>query len=696
LKRLLLVATAAACFITASARAEFNEYRSIFIDRFDFPYQNGNIATMTSTIQSMINAAADEGFTEVVWQARARGDALYNSTIEPAASGLTPGFDPLQVALDAAHARGLKLHAWLNATPMWSGTTETPPAGHIFHNSSPSFRLQDVNGNLEPQQGWSNYASANPILPEMHAHLNNVVADLAANYDVDGIHLDYIRYLPGTFNTNNFARMPHDPISHQMFNAATGLDGSDVANFQAYKTFLTNRITDLVASIKQNVDALEVTEGRTMELTASVFMSPDRAKNEYGQDWGRWVHEGLLDVAMPMLYISALNDHLFDPYLANALSYQNPATGTRVAPTLGSYLHVNPSAGGGVALTLEQMQSAYEMGADGIGYYDFPAYFNGYSSDDRQQIRDLLENLAPQPPPDPLPPGKPGNVIDDFESDEHHFGWPYNTSPVSQTNGLSPDTTIERVTTAAQGGAASQALHLVPESAGGLWNLRHNSGIGIVAHPSGNEPLAATGWVGFWMKTDDPGMRVQIGIDDPVGNTALERGVLQEIVADGQWHLYQWNFEDPDDWHAFAGGANGEIDAANGFVTIDSIWLSGAGEAMLYLDAVSHNPDGPITASGDFNRDGIVDGDDLAAWREGLAEQADIDFADGDSDGDGDVDGRDFLAWQRTLGLSNAPPTPLVAAVPEPGSVVLLTCLGVAAGLRRLLWRTNSTRCAGA
>ncbi len=289
--------------VAASALAEF-DYRSIFVDRFDYPYTTGNIAQMTNDINAIMQNAADFGFEHVIWQVRGRADALYNSNIEPKGSGLTPGFDPLQVALDAAHSRGLKLHSWLNASPLWNTTAINPPAGHIFHNTSPSFRLMDINGNLEPQAGWSNYSSVNPILPEVHAHFNNVVNDIAANYAVDGIHLDYIRYLPGANNAAaDFAQLPHDPISHQMFFDATGLDASVSSNFNAYKTYITGRITDLVASIKGTVDAAEVTTGRTMELTASVSRDADVGKNDYMQDYRTWIENELLDVAMPMIYL---------------------------------------------------------------------------------------------------------------------------------------------------------------------------------------------------------------------------------------------------------------------------------------------------------------------------------------------------------------------------------------------------------
>jgi uncharacterized lipoprotein YddW (UPF0748 family) len=675
--------------LAASARAELTEYRSIFVDRFDFPFQSPDVPAMTATIESMIQKAADEGFTEVVWQVRARGDALYNGNIEPAAFGLTPGFDPLQVALDATHAHGMKFHAWLNSTPMWNHATLAPPPGHIFHNTDPSFRIQNLDGTLEPQQGYVSYAIANPILPEFHDHFNSVVTDIATNYDVDGIHLDYIRYVPGTFNVNNFARMPHDPISHQMFADATGgLDGGDVENFEAYKTFLTDRITDLVASVKQNVDALEVSEGRAMELTASLFMEPSRAKNEYAQDWGRWVDEGLLDVAMPMIYISAQNDHLFEPYLASALSYKNPATGTRVAPNIASYLHMDPSRGGEVELTLEQIQIAHDLGADGVNFYDYPAFFNEYSAGDRAQIRDLLKNLAP-------PKAGPGDVIDDFEVNEGRFAWAYNSSPPSQTNGLSTATTIDRVTSEAQGGGASQELNLAASVPGGAWNLRHNSGLGggMQANPLGNVPLTATGSVGLWIKTDDAGVTVQLAIDDPVaaGSSAIEKGTALQLIADNQWHLYQWDFENDDDWTPFGNaGSDGDIDATSGEVTIDSILFAGAGSAQLFLDTVSHNPFGKLTVTGDYNGDGTVDSDDLESWSEGVGTASNAAFDQGDGDADGDVDGADLLAWQRNLGVTTFT-TPAVAAagsVPEPGAAVLMVVAGlILAGARRVVDR---------
>ncbi len=203
-------------------------------------------------------------------------------------------------------------------------------------------------------------------------------------------------------------------------------------------------------------------------------------------------------------------------------------------------------------------------------------------------------------------------------------------------------------------GTASQLINLVVDATGDdSWQVRHNSGIGSAAQPAGNVPLAGTGYVGFWLKTDDPGITVRIGIDDPVGanTTALERGAVKNVVADNQWHLYQWNFEDAAAWDAFAGGANGQIDAASGNVTIDSIWLAGDGSSQIYLDSVMHNANGLITPGytpGDFDGDGLVNSADYATWR-GTFGQSVTPWTGADGNGNGVVDMGDYILWRRQM-----------------------------------------------
>ncbi|WP_218932389.1 glycoside hydrolase family 10 protein [Adhaeretor mobilis] len=654
---LCLLSAIFALSLANSTSAEFSERRSIFVDRYDFNY-SGNISTMTNQINGMMQSAADEGFTDIVWQVRGRGDALYNSNFEPAISNLTPGFDPLQTALDAAHSRGLKVHAWFNSTTLWNTNNLNPPSGHIFNNTNPSFRLEELSGNLEPQDGWGSYSSVNPILPEVHTHINNVVNDVAANYAVDGIHLDYIRYIPGT---SDFDRLPHDTLSHTMFNSATGLDGSNPSNAAAYENYIASRITDLVGSVGQTVDAAETSTGRAMEFSASVWRDPDVAVNDYMQDYRTWLENDLLDIVMPMIYLSASNDGTY--FNDNLLNTMRTSTDSRVMPTFATYLHA-ASGGGGAALTRSQIERAYFMGADGVGFYDFPTYFDtnsnpAYNNAERESIRDLFNEIANA--------SSTGSSIDNFDADEGHF----NSSPtLSGSNQGINGATAQRVTTEAQAGDGSQEL--VIDGSNGGWFLRHLSGGGSVA---ANQEFASTGSIGFWLKTEDEGLTVQIALDDP---NSADRGFLQPVQADGEWHLYQWNLEDDRQWEAWA-SEEGSITGST--VTIDSIQFFGAGDATIYLDSVSHNPDGylaGLTAAGpgDFDADGDIDADDLAQWQgdygvNGLS----------DADNDDDSDGLDFLTWQQNY----APASSSAAAntVPEPSTLALLIGLTLMPRCRR-------------
>lgn len=77
----------------------------------------------------------------------------------------------------------------------------------------------------------------------------------------------------------------------------------------------------------------------------------------------------------------------------------------------------------------------------------------------------------------------------------------------------------------------------------------------------------------------------------------------------------------------------------------------------------------------DFDGNGVVNGDDLTAWRNGFGTAAGASRSDGDANGDGAVDGNDFLAWQRSFGVSILPATAVIA-VPEPAAwLVAALCM---------------------
>ncbi len=251
--------------------------------------------------------------------------------------------------------------------------------------------------------------------------------------------------------------------------------------------------------------------------------------------------------------------------------------------------------------------------------------------------------------------------------------------------------TADRSSTEAHSGSHSQLLDITyDEIAGGDFLLRHVSGSRYsnfdgssnTAARIANLQFESIGSVGFWLKTDDIDLEVSIALDDP---TTGDRGLLKQVIADNQWHKYEWFLDEVSDWEAWIGAGNGQIDGEN--VTIDSIQILGSSDAQVYLDDVFWDPLAVFVPSvpGDFNGDGQVDNADLLDWQTGYGISSSAAVSDGDADEDGDVDGDDFLIWQRSL---TAPALSDLESVPEPSSLAL-----VLAGFTVLaVWRRSGVK----
>lgn len=660
--------------VSGPACAEtFDDFRGLWISRFEYNEDS------TVDIQNKINNAADMGITDVFWQVRGKADAYYFSNHETPAEGWQQNIDPLQVAINQAQQRGVKLHAWLNTMPIWRDSAAPSDPNHIFYNSNPSFRVSDINGAVETLVNGSSsfsgsYARVNHVLPEVQTHLNNVANDLATNYDVDGIHLDYVRWLGPSDQSDSFRPdwdyLPHDAYSHQLYLDATGLDGANGSTFgrrQAYRDWVQSRVTDLVTSIGQTVDAAEVTEGREIQLSAAVWNNPTTAENTYLQDYRTWLEQDLLDIAVPMVYLSQSNRNLMAGFLDDIFQAQ---TNTDISIGLGSYLHTGGTSGG-VSETISQMQQVYDDGrADSLTFFSYGSLLNGssLSNERRDAVVAWYDSLVAVDPPGPggnLAPE--ATLISGFDApgDEGYFASSITAGGQTTIDGSS---SADQTDAMHHEGSGSQLLDI---NATGEWTLRHLSG---GAAPVGNLPLDAAGSIGFWLKTDTPGLTVQIALDDP---GSADRGELKNVIADGEWRLYEWDLNDDDQWNGWVTG-DGVITGPT--LTIDSIFLYGSGDAEVYLDTVAHNPNGSLLAPplpGDFDFDGDVDQDDYTVWQANYGATGDGLAADGN--GDGVVDAADFTVWRDAAASAAAS-----QAVPEPTALglFLISMLG-ARPLRR-------------
>jgi uncharacterized lipoprotein YddW (UPF0748 family) len=200
------------CTYSIPARAA--EVRALWVVR--------NTLTSPEKIQRMIESAASNGFNTLIVQVRGRGDAYYRSRWEPRAAELKDqpaDFDPLATTIDAAHKRGLKVHAWLNTSLLANLDALPSDPNHVYNKhpewlavprpvaaelyklspSDPVYRTRIVE--------WSKANRAElegvyvgPANPKVREHIYRIWMDVLEKYAVDGLHFDYVRFASPDFD----------------------------------------------------------------------------------------------------------------------------------------------------------------------------------------------------------------------------------------------------------------------------------------------------------------------------------------------------------------------------------------------------------------------------------------------------------------------------------------------------------------
>src|SRR3954468_13828129 len=115
----------------ATARADDRpEYRAYWVDTFRTPF-----ATKVD-VERIVEAAVESNANALFVQVRRRGDAWYLDAAEPLAEAMDGTFDPLRALLDAAHARGIQVHAFVIVGAVFHGNPNSGPLprdpNHIF------------------------------------------------------------------------------------------------------------------------------------------------------------------------------------------------------------------------------------------------------------------------------------------------------------------------------------------------------------------------------------------------------------------------------------------------------------------------------------------------------------------------------------------------------------------------------------
>ncbi|MBR5963371.1 MAG: family 10 glycosylhydrolase [Bacteroidaceae bacterium] len=257
------------------------EYRAVWLTtlkNLDWPSKPGvtpaDEARQKAELCTILDTLQAVGINTVLLQTRLRGDVIYPSLIEPFATVITgkegrrPSYDPLEFAVAECHRRGMQCHAWIVA-----------------------LQVKD-NQYVDPSQS------------AVVEHLCNVVDEVVRNYDIDGIHLDYIRY-PESAKGN--AQWRRDNVTRCM-----------------------RAVYNTVKERKPWVCVSAATLGKYRD-TKRYSSSGWNAYNTVFQEAQAWTSEGIVDALFPMLYY---RDKHYYPFVAD---WAEHAHGKHFVAGLGIY-----------------------------------------------------------------------------------------------------------------------------------------------------------------------------------------------------------------------------------------------------------------------------------------------------------------------------------------------------------------------
>ncbi len=296
------------------------------VSNIDWPSSRTlSTAQQQAELLRILDTLKNTGINTVYLQVRPECDALYASTIDPWSYWLTnaqgtapsPAWDPLAFAAAEAHKRGMDMHAWLNPFRAKQSTPALAP-NHVV-NLHPDWTF--ISGSL---------TMLNPGLPQVRQYLQQVVADIASRYDLDGIHFDDYFY-------------PYGGMTGQDNETFTTQNPTNIATIEDWRR---NNINTMIAMVYDTLQHINTQMGKNIVFGVSPFgiwksgtpagISGTSSYSQIYCDPIAWLQQGKVDYLAPQLYwkITGAQDY---QKLSQWWNDQGKLYGRQIYPGLALY-----------------------------------------------------------------------------------------------------------------------------------------------------------------------------------------------------------------------------------------------------------------------------------------------------------------------------------------------------------------------
>jgi uncharacterized lipoprotein YddW (UPF0748 family) len=352
------------------------QYRALWVDAFHDGIKS------PAQVEKLVADAHRGNLNALIVQVRKRGDAYFNRSDEPRATDIQgpPEFDPLAYVIQLAHASTprIEVHAWLN-------TFFTGDSGYVYSLHNKAWGLRSNTG---AKSGF-----LDPGVPDVLTYTHKIFMDVAKNYDVDGLHMDYVRY-PGP-------EWGYNPQAVALFMSQTGATATPAPEDEAWKAWRRGRVTAFVRDL--HADLMRVKPNVKLSGALIAFGgAPATAADwpltsAYGsvfQDWYGWLANRYIDFGVPMNYDSDW-DSLEQAWFGRWLDFEKDSGfGNRILTGVGGFMNYPED-------TLAQIRRALTPSARGNRLLGIAIYSYGstsvYGNADYYNSAALAAGLPRQP-----------------------------------------------------------------------------------------------------------------------------------------------------------------------------------------------------------------------------------------------------------------------------------------------------------
>jgi len=304
----------------------------------------GSLGEDEESIRRAIGRLADGGFDLLIpCIKQVRGYVDYHSNV----ARVRPEYkdwDRLTVMAESAREHGIKIHPWF--------CVFTEGKNSALIENHPEFRAKDREGNDAVQGNILYWAcTARPEVQDYEFALYEEVMD---NYDVAGVHLDYIRAGARAFCCCDYCQE-----AGGIKKSLTELSQKD-SEWSDWIDWRAGNVTRFVERVHKAASE------RKMEVSAAVFPQYPECIVDDAQNWAQWAEMGLIDFIFPMNYTNSTE-------IAVRRTTNHIASVKGNCPVWEGLGKQSADSATSTRTLIDQTKGVLEEGADGIVIFSYPA-----------------------------------------------------------------------------------------------------------------------------------------------------------------------------------------------------------------------------------------------------------------------------------------------------------------------------------